>query len=71
MIVYDVVTKVLDTESFPQHNNTGLISGIRFVLFSQEKRLRWKEMITHTHARTRAHARTHTHTQIVRILMRD
>ena len=68
MIVYDVVTKVLDTESFPQHNNTGLISGIRFVLFSQEKRLRWKEMITHTHARTHArthahaHARTHTHT---------
>ena len=62
MIVYDVVTKVLDTESFPQHNNTGLISGIRFVLFSQEKRLRWKEMITRTHARTRTRTRTHAHT---------
>ena len=62
MIVYDVVTKVLDTESFPQHNNTGLISGIRFVLFSQEKRLRWKEMITHTHARARARTHTQTHT---------
>ena len=73
MIVYDVVTKVLDTESFPQHNIAGLISGITFVLFSQEKRLRWKEMITHTHARTRTRTRTHahTHTQIVRILMRD
>ena len=68
MIVYDVVTKVLDTESFPQHNIAGLISGITF-LFSQEKRLQWKEMITHTHARTHAHAhtsthaRTHAHTQ--------
>ena len=38
MIVYDVVTKVLDTEPFPQHNTAGLISGITFtVLFSQEK----------------------------------
>ena len=48
MIVYDVVTKVLDTESFPQHNIAGLISGITFVLFSQEKPLRWKEIHTHT-----------------------
>ena len=38
MIVYDVVTKVLDTEPFPQHNTAGLISGITFtVSFSQEK----------------------------------
>ena len=49
MIVYDVATKVLDTESFPQHI-AGLISGITFiVLFSQEKPLRWKEINTHTH----------------------
>ena len=41
MIVYDVATKVLDTEIFPQHNSAGLISGIKFIdLFSQEKPLR-------------------------------
>ena len=41
MIVYDVARMVLDTESFPQHNIAGLISGITFiVLFSQEKPLR-------------------------------
>ena len=56
MILYDVTTKVLDTESFPQHNIAGLISGITFiVLFNQEKPLRWKEINTHTH--------THTHQQ--------
>ena len=63
MIAYDVATKLLDTESFSQHNFAGLISGITFiVLLSQEKPLRWKEMHTHTH--TRAHAHTHTHTTI-------
>ena len=41
MSVYDRATKVLDTESFSQHNIAGLISGITFiVLFSQEKLLR-------------------------------
>ena len=41
MIVYDVATKVLDTEIFPQGNIAGLISSITFiVLFSQEKPLR-------------------------------
>ena len=47
MIVYDVATKVLDTELF------GLISGITFVLFSQEKPLRWKEGNKHTQTHTR------------------
>ena len=62
MIFYDVATKVLDTESFPQHNIVGLISGITFIiLFSQEKRLRWKEIKTHTHTHTRTHTRTRTH----------
>ena len=28
MIVYDVVTKVLDTELFPQHNIPNMNSGI-------------------------------------------
>ena len=62
MIAYDVATKLLDTESFSQHNFAGLISGITFiVLLSQEKPLRWKEIHTHTHTRARTH--THTHTQ--------
>ena len=53
MIADDVVTKVLDTKSFPQHNIAGLISAITFiVLFSQDKPLRWKEINTHTHTHT-------------------
>ena len=35
MIVYDVVTKILDTEQFPQHNIAGLISGITFIALFQ------------------------------------
>ena len=58
VIVYDVTTKVLDTESFPQHNIAGLITFI--VLFSQEKPLRWNEINTHT----QTHTHTHTHTRI-------
>ena len=54
MTVYDVATKVLDTES------VGLISGITFVLFSQEKPLRWKEGNKHTHT----HTHKHTHTRM-------
>ena len=57
MIVYDAATKVLDTESFPQHYIAGLISGIAFiVLFIQEKPLRWREINTHTHTHTHTHA---------------
>ena len=38
MIVYEVATKVLDTESFSQRNIPGLISSITFVvLLIQEK----------------------------------
>ena len=49
MIVYDVATKVLDTESFPKHSIAALISGIKFiVLISQEMPLRWEEIKTHT-----------------------
>ena len=58
MIVYDVATKVIGTEEFPQYNIAELNSGITFiVLFSLEKPLRWKETNTHTHA----HTHTHTH----------
>ena len=49
MIVYDGATKVLDTETFPQHNIAGLISGITvIVLISQRKPLWWKEINTNT-----------------------
>ena len=74
MIDYDVAIKVLDTESFPQHNIAGLISGITFiVLFIQEKPLWWKEINAHTHTHmyacmhARTHARTHTHMHIYKI----
>ena len=54
MIVYDVATKVLDTELFPQYSISSLISGITFiVLLIQEKPLRWKEINTHTHTHVR------------------
>ena len=47
MILYNVETKVLDTQIFPQSNIAGLASGITFiVLFSQEKPLQWKEINT-------------------------
>ena len=66
MIVYDVVTKVLDTEIFPQGNIAGLISGVTFIiLFSQEKPLRGKEINTYTHAHTRTHI--HTNTEILNL----
>ena len=48
MIFYDMATKVVDTESFPQQNIAGDISGITFVLFSQ-KPLQQKEINTNTH----------------------
>ena len=49
MIVYDLATKELDTESFPQHTIADLNYGSTFiVLFSQENPLRWKEINTHT-----------------------
>ena len=70
MIVYDVATKVLDIETFPQHIIPDLISGITFIVsLSQEKPLRWKEKNTHFHAHTHTHthARTHTHTHTHRL----
>ena len=63
MVVYDIATKVFDTEIFPQHTNAELISGITFiVLFSQEKPLRSKEINTHRHTHTQTHTHTHIHT---------
>ena len=40
MIVFDVATKVLGTELFPQHNIADLNSGITFALLSQGEPLR-------------------------------
>ena len=60
MIVFDVATKVLGTEEFPQHNIAELNSGTTLIaLFSQEKPLRLKEINTHTHTYTHTH--THKH----------
>ena len=63
MIVYDVTTKELGTESFPQHNITGLISGITFIfLLRQEKPLQCKKTDTHTNTHTHTHTHAHTYT---------
>ena len=38
MIAYDVATKAIDAELFPQHSIAGLISSITFLVsLSQEK----------------------------------
>ena len=61
IIVYDVATKVLGTEVFPQYDIADLNSSITFiVLFSQGKPLRWKEINTHTHTQ-HTHIHTFTH----------
>ena len=39
MIVYDVETKVLDTEIFLQHTIADLNSGITFIVFSVRENL--------------------------------
>ena len=65
MIVYDVATIVLDTESFPQHNIAGLISGIKFIVFFQSEAFMVEgNKHTHTHSHAHTHIHTRTHTQI-------
>ena len=61
IIINYMATKVLDTETFPQHNISGLISGIRIVLFSQEIPLPCEEINTHTYTHTHTHTHPHTH----------
>ena len=51
MIVYDVAMKVLDTKKFPQHNITGLISGITFTVLFQLGEA-FIKINTHTHTKT-------------------
>ena len=52
MIVYDVATKVLDTELFPQPNIAGLISGITFVVLQSGETFTVEHTHTHTHTQT-------------------
>ena len=66
MVVYDVATKVIDTEIFPQGNIAGLISGTFCVVQSGEvfmvKGNKHIHTRTHTHTHTHTHAHTHAHT---------
>ena len=55
MIVYNVVTKVLDTEKFPQHNIAGLIPGITFIALFHSGEAITMEGNTHTHTHTHTH----------------
>ena len=49
MIVYDVATKVSETDIFPQHNITDLISGITFIVLLQSGEASTVEGNKHTH----------------------
>ena len=56
MVVYDVVTKTLDKELFPQHFIAEENSGIIFIVFlGQEKRLPRKEINRHTYTYAQKH----------------
>ena len=52
MIVYEVATKVLDTESFSQRNIAGLISSITFVVLLIQEKGNTVEGNKHTPTRT-------------------
>ena len=64
MIVYNVPTKVLDTEIFPQYKIAGPISDITFIpLFQSGEAFTVKgNKHTYTHAYTHTHTHTHTST---------
>ena len=64
MIVYDVATKVLDTEIFPQHNITGLISGIQLLFCLVRRSLQSGRLNTHTNKQAHNHTHAYTHSQI-------
>ena len=64
MIVYDVATKVLDKEQFPQHN-AGLIPGITFIVLFQS--VEAFTMVGNTHTHTLTHTHTHTLNKITRL----
>ena len=56
MIVYDVATKVLGTEHFPQRNIAGLISDITLIVLFQSGEAFAVGGNTHTHTQTHTHA---------------
>ena len=60
MIVYNVPTKVLDTEIFPQDKIAGLISGITFILSFQSGEAFTVKGNKHTYTHAHTHTRTHT-----------
>ena len=62
MTVYDMATKALGTEPFPQNSIAGLISGITFIVFFQSGEAFTVKGNTHTHTYTHT-THTHTHTQ--------
>ena len=62
MIIYEVATKVRDTEAFPQHNIVGLISGITSIVLFQSGEASTVEGNKHTHTQTHTHTHTHTNT---------
>ena len=61
-----MATKVLDTEIFPQHTITEMISGITYVVQSAEaftlKGNKHTDTDTDTDTDTHTHTHTHTHT---------
>ena len=61
MIVYDVATKVLDTELFPQPNIAGLISGITFVVLQSGETFTVEHTHTHTHTHTNMQCSANLH----------
>ena len=52
MIIYEVETKVLDTEIFPQHNIAGMISGSTFTVVQSRENFTVEKINTHTHTRS-------------------
>ena len=65
MIVFDVATKVLDTEIFPQHTVADLNLWHYIHCFVQSEKVFTMKENKHTHARTHAH----THTAAVYLIL--
>ena len=60
MIVFDVATKVLDTEIFPQHTIADLNLWHYIHCFVQSEKVFTMKENKHTHARTHTHTHTHS-----------
>ena len=62
VIAYDVVTKVLDSEIFPQHTIADLKLWYYIYCFVQSGEAITVKENTHTHTHTQTHTYTHAHT---------